>query len=102
MMRHTICRLTSLISPAGANRSRRSGSSRPTTAQEALTRILVLLGGDRAAIPQEASLRTELFQAMLARRRVLLVLDNAADEAQVRPLLPWGTGSAVLVTGRRP
>jgi DNA-binding SARP family transcriptional activator/tetratricopeptide (TPR) repeat protein len=76
--------------------------SRPTTAHEALTRILVLLGVDRTAIPREVSLRTELFQAMLARSRVLLVLDNAADEAQVRPLLPWGTGSAVLVTGRRP
>jgi DNA-binding SARP family transcriptional activator/tetratricopeptide (TPR) repeat protein len=76
--------------------------SRPVTAQEALSRILVLLGVDRAAIPPELTLRTELFRAMLACRRVLLVLDNAADVAQVRPLLPWGTGSAVLVTSRRP
>jgi DNA-binding SARP family transcriptional activator len=76
--------------------------SRPVTAQEALARLLVLLGVERTDVPAEMSLRTEMFRTTLARRRVLLVLDNAADEAQVRPLLPWGAGSAVLVTSRRP
>jgi DNA-binding SARP family transcriptional activator/tetratricopeptide (TPR) repeat protein len=75
--------------------------SRPATAQEVLSRILVLLGVDRTAIPPEVTLRTELFRAVLAHRRVLLVLDNAADVAQVRALLPGGTGSALLVTIRR-
>lgn len=75
---------------------------RARTAQEAQSGILLLLGIRRADVPAGLAPRSEFYHATLAHRRVLLVLDNAADEVQVRPLVPWGTGSAVIVTSRRP
>jgi tetratricopeptide (TPR) repeat protein len=42
-----------------------------------------------------------LYRTHIARRRVLLILDNAVSEALLRPLLPPGGGSAVLITSRR-
>jgi tetratricopeptide (TPR) repeat protein len=51
-------------------------------------------------IPAEVEERSGLLRQILAGRRVLMVLDNARSEAQVRPLLPGAGGSLVLVTSR--
>lgn len=75
---------------------------RPVSSNEALARLLLMLGMGRASIPAPLEERAELYRAELAKRRVLIVLDNAANEAQVRPLLPCGTGSAVLITSQNP
>ena len=65
-----------------------------------LGRFLRALGLDGAMIPTDQDEREALYRARLADRRVLVVLDDAASEAQVRPLLPGTPGCAVLVTSR--
>jgi tetratricopeptide (TPR) repeat protein len=67
---------------------------------EVLAGFLRELGVDGADIPERVDDRARMYRARLADRRVLVVLDNAADEAQVRPLLPGTAGCAVLVTSR--
>ncbi|MFY1633277.1 ATP-binding protein [Solwaraspora sp. WMMB335] len=60
------------------------------------------LSVDAARIPVQPTERAGLYRTVTRRRRLLVVLDNAADEAQVRPLLPAGHQCLVLVTSRRP
>ncbi|WNV86823.1 BTAD domain-containing putative transcriptional regulator [Umezawaea sp. Da 62-37] len=67
---------------------------------EALDRLLRGLGVPGSAIPASLDDRIGLYRDRLADRRVLVVLDNAADEAQVRPLLPGTPTAAVLITSR--
>ncbi|MFC4116614.1 ATP-binding protein [Nonomuraea zeae] len=68
---------------------------------ETLARLLEVLGVPGEAIPQDVNDRAALYRTMLADRKMLIVLDNAADEAQVRPLLPGAGSSLVLITSRR-
>jgi DNA-binding SARP family transcriptional activator len=67
---------------------------------EVLVRFLRALGLAGTAIPSGIEERAEIFRERLADRRMLLILDNAVDDAQIRPLLPGASGSAVLVTSR--
>lgn len=77
-------------------------TKRTVSADEALARALRMLGVPRDDVARDPTERAEQYQALITRRRVLVVLDNAIDEAQVRPLLPWGGGSAAVVTSRLP
>jgi tetratricopeptide (TPR) repeat protein/transcriptional regulator with XRE-family HTH domain len=67
---------------------------------EVLGRFLRALGAVGRSIPDDVDERADLYRSLMADRRALVLLDNAADEAQVRPLLPAGAGNAVLVTSR--
>lgn len=67
---------------------------------EVLARFLRALGVPGTEIPEGAEERAEIFRERLADRRMLVLLDNAADEGQIRLLLPGGSGNAVLVTSR--
>ncbi|MGW1509443.1 AfsR/SARP family transcriptional regulator [Streptomyces sp. NPDC002394] len=67
-----------------------------------LADLLSVLGTPSDRLPLDPEERAALLRTLLADRRVLLVLDDARDAAQVRPLLPGTADSAVLVTTRAP
>ncbi|WP_239395951.1 BTAD domain-containing putative transcriptional regulator [Frankia sp. CiP3] len=65
-----------------------------------LTRLVQALGVTRTAVPTDPDDLAELYHSMLVNRRMIIVLDNAANEAQIRRLLPATPGCAVIVTSR--
>jgi tetratricopeptide (TPR) repeat protein len=67
---------------------------------EALSRVLRALGVPDRQIPAEQEEQAALYRSLLADRRVLVVLDNAATPDQVRPLLPGTPGCMAVVTSR--
>lgn len=73
----------------------------PADPAAVLDSFLRLLGFSGQRIPHDIEARAALFRETLAGQRVLLVLDDAADEDQVRPLLPGGEDSLTLITSRR-
>jgi tetratricopeptide (TPR) repeat protein len=72
----------------------------PLTAEQVLDRFLPALEVPPQRVPTDPEAKAALYRSLLADRRVLVVLDNAATLAQVRPLLPAGEGCRVLVTSR--
>lgn len=78
----------------------RSADASPVLPLDALGRFLRALGVPSATLPEDLDERAALYRSVMADRRVLVVLDNAVSESQVRPLLPGTPGSAVLMTSR--
>ncbi|MFD9903116.1 BTAD domain-containing putative transcriptional regulator [Streptomyces sp. NPDC059063] len=76
-----------------------AGSS-PVDPASVLADFLAALGTPSDQIPLDLERRAALYRTLLADRRALLVLDNARDAEQIRPLLPGTAGCAVLVTSR--
>jgi DNA-binding SARP family transcriptional activator len=72
----------------------------PLPAADVLARFLRDLGVDGREIPVDEDERAARYRTILAGRRMLIVLDNARDAAQVRSLLPGSASCAVLVTTR--
>ncbi|MFF3392740.1 BTAD domain-containing putative transcriptional regulator [Streptomyces sp. NPDC002669] len=72
----------------------------PVPPGEAIRGFLEALSVPPERIPDPLDARAALLRTETAGRRLLFVLDNATDAAQVRPLLPGGAGCAVVVTGR--
>jgi DNA-binding SARP family transcriptional activator/tetratricopeptide (TPR) repeat protein len=71
-----------------------------TTPVEAVRGFLDAFGVSPARIPASLEAQTGLYRSLLTGRRVLVVLDNARDAEQVRPLLPGAPGCLALVTSR--
>jgi DNA-binding SARP family transcriptional activator len=72
----------------------------PTTPEAAVRGFLDALGVPPERVPTDPQAQAGLYRSLLAGRRMLIVLDNAVDERQVRPLLPASPSSLVLVTSR--
>ncbi|WP_433333549.1 BTAD domain-containing putative transcriptional regulator [Spirillospora sp. CA-294931] len=72
----------------------------PADPRTVLGAFLQALGVEHNALPDSLSERSALYRTRLAERRVLVLLDNARDAEQVRPLLPGAASCAVLLTSR--
>ncbi|MFJ2766747.1 BTAD domain-containing putative transcriptional regulator [Streptomyces sp. NPDC087300] len=72
----------------------------PAQPADVLREFLLALGVRAPAVPESLDAAAALFRSTVKDRRLLVVLDNAKDSAQVRPLLPGGPGCATVVTGR--
>ncbi|MBB4912184.1 AfsR/SARP family transcriptional regulator [Actinophytocola algeriensis] len=79
----------------------RGGHHAPADPHAVVGRFLRTLGVGGAEVPDDRDERVALYRSHLAGRHVLIVLDDAAGEEQVRPLLPGTPGCQVLVTSRR-
>jgi transcriptional regulator with XRE-family HTH domain len=71
-------------------------------AAEAIRRFLEAFDVPPARIPAGLEARAALYRSLLAKKRVLIMLDGAQDADQVRPLLPGSAGCLVVVTSRKP
>ncbi|WP_203923238.1 AfsR/SARP family transcriptional regulator [Rugosimonospora africana] len=76
------------------------GTLPPVNPEQALDRFLRALGVPGGRIPPDLPARAALFRSRLADRRMLVLLDNARDPEQVRPLLPAGPHCVAVVTSR--
>jgi tetratricopeptide (TPR) repeat protein len=68
---------------------------------DVLAQWLRALGLDESSIPKDVRERSSVFRSLLSGKRAIVVLDNARDEMQVRPLLPGSQTCAAIVTSRR-
>lgn len=78
----------------------RGADEHPVPSGQVVARFTRALGSAGGALPPDADELTACYRSRLAGRRCLLLLDNAADEDQVRPLIPAGSSCLVLITSR--
>jgi DNA-binding SARP family transcriptional activator len=79
---------------------RGGATATPTRPIEALARFLRALGVPGDQVPSDVDEASALFRSLVAGRRMLILLDDAHDAEQVRPLLPGSSGCLTLVTSR--
>lgn len=72
----------------------------PTDPSDVLATLLIGLGLDPRNIPESIEARRNLWRDRVASKRILLVLDDARDQAQIEPILPGGKYCLTLITSR--
>lgn len=77
-------------------------SSPPVSPGDAVRVFLGALGVPAPRIPRDPVERVGLYRSLTSARRILIVIDNARDAEQVRPLLPGGAEARVVITSRNP
>jgi tetratricopeptide (TPR) repeat protein len=77
-----------------------SPSTSPTRPRTAVEDFLGALGVDPKSVPTSAEAQVGLYRSLLARKRMLVLLDNARDAEQVRPLIPGSASCTVVITSR--
>jgi tetratricopeptide (TPR) repeat protein len=75
-------------------------AGQPVTSSQALRGFLEAIGVGPRELPLDADDQAALYRSLLTGRQVLIVLDNARDAGQARPLLPASPGCLVLITTR--
>lgn len=85
---------------SGADHGPERPGERERTAHEVLGRFLGALGVNGADLPDDVHDRVELYRMRVAGRRLVILLDNARTEAQVRTLLPGSPDCLVIITSR--
>ncbi|MEV0262553.1 BTAD domain-containing putative transcriptional regulator [Streptomyces sp. NPDC050617] len=78
-----------------------SPNGQPLTPAAALTTLLRLFGVESAGAPRSLDELTSRWRTLLSSRRAVIILDDAAGPAQIRPLLPAGSSSLIIITSRR-
>jgi hypothetical protein len=74
--------------------------TRRSSPRTVLTRFLLDLGVQTVEVPEQMHQRVALYRSLIARSRLLVLLDDASTAEQVRPLLPPGSRSFAVVTSR--
>ncbi|WP_162907235.1 ATP-binding protein [Allorhizocola rhizosphaerae] len=72
----------------------------PKNPEEAVRGFLEALGITAQNVPADPTVQFDLYRSLLANRRVLVILDNAREAEQVRPLLPGAPGCMTVITSR--
>ncbi|MCO5971632.1 AfsR/SARP family transcriptional regulator [Actinoallomurus soli] len=75
-------------------------SEPPMTPETAVRTFLDALGTETTAVPESLDAQAALYRTLIADKRMLLIVDNVRDTAQVAPLLPGSPSSVVIVTSR--
>ena len=76
-------------------------SATPLRPEVAIRAFVYALGAQFRQVPADLDAQVGLYRSLLADKRILVVLDNAVDEQQARPLLPGSPGCLAVVTSRR-
>jgi tetratricopeptide (TPR) repeat protein len=77
------------------------GTAAPREQGDAVRLLLDALGAEPHRIPADPDAQLALYRSLTGRRRLLVILDNARDAEQVRPLVPPGDAVRTVVTSRR-
>jgi tetratricopeptide (TPR) repeat protein len=72
----------------------------PLAPDQALEQFLLTLGVPAASVPNDLGAKSSIYRSILADKRMLIILDNAGDTEQVRPLIPGAGRSLAIVTSR--